>query len=879
MKDIFKHVSIRYKIILLTLAVVTFVISAALVMILQREYRIMNEDIRQEARTYVDILSHSSAEVMANQDLLQANSYLAVLQAFPLVENAAYIQYQTNTKSFQKIAQFDKNHTDNIEFRFPDKHLFNLPEATYNLIEDGSSLYCYRPIITDGQRTGVLAVRCSKSQMDKKIAELIWMMSWLFALLLLVSFAISTFVQRLITKPLMDLSAVANRISKEGDYSVRVSYESRDEMGKLYTSFNKMLSQINAQNQKIQEMNQSLDLKIQERVVELTTAKEESEKITLEAIAAKEKSEQLALELENKHKFDAALARFAEIMQSKSTENIEKWGDHVLLHLVRHLKALQAVLYSSEELGTNEIRLRLTSTYALDVKTILKKVMKAGDGLPGEAVKLREPIVIDNLPDGYLKVVSALGETDAKHLVIIPLIAEDAVQGVLELSSFEPFTEENINFLKDVSKSVAYSLLVVKNKDNIQRLLNETRMKNVMLTSQEEELKLKIAELETTQQEMQQVELSLRDSQDSLRSLNENLEKRVSERTQELQNTLTDLKSAQAQLVQSEKMASLGQLISGIAHEINTPIGAVKASASNMMDVLPPIVSYFPDFLLSLSDAERNTLQRLLNSSLVGIDYLNSREQRAKRKELKEYLEGYQVPNAEGIARKLIDIGIAQIEDQDLNLLKMERVDMALDFIYKFAQLNINIKNIQVASEKTNKIVFALKSHAHRQSDDKPVAIDLSQSLEVILTLYHNQIKHGIELSTHLEHVPTVWGYPDELGQVWTNIIHNALQAMEYKGHLEVNLRAEDDFAYVEIIDGGPGIPPEIQARIFEPFFTTKAQGEGTGLGLDICSKIIKKHYGTIQVQSEPGRTCFLIKLPLQNSFPETEPVLEAMNS
>jgi signal transduction histidine kinase len=177
-----------------------------------------------------------------------------------------------------------------------------------------------------------------------------------------------------------------------------------------------------------------------------------------------------------------------------------------------------------------------------------------------------------------------------------------------------------------------------------------------------------------------------------------------------------------------------------------------------------------------------------------------------------------------------------------------------------------NLNVIGQAAAKTRKTVYALKRYSHFQQDDKLEVVDLVDSLEVILTLYHNQLKHGVTVERKFDkEIPPILGYGDELGQVWTNIIHNAAQAMKYNGNLKVEIgRKDDKYAVVRITDNGPGIPPEIKDRIFEPFFTTKQQGEGTGLGLDICRKIVEKHQGTITVDSEPGRTCFTVTIPFQ---------------
>jgi signal transduction histidine kinase len=133
-----------------------------------------------------------------------------------------------------------------------------------------------------------------------------------------------------------------------------------------------------------------------------------------------------------------------------------------------------------------------------------------------------------------------------------------------------------------------------------------------------------------------------------------------------------------------------------------------------------------------------------------------------------------------------------------------------------------------------------------------------------VLTLYHNQLKHGIEVVKHYESLPNIPCYPDELNQVWTNLIQNAIQAMDGQGTLEIGVAQKDHHVVVRVTDSGSGISEEIRERIFEPFFTTKPAGEGSGLGLDIVQKIIDKHHGKIEIESQPGKTTFCVILPME---------------
>lgn len=142
--------------------------------------------------------------------------------------------------------------------------------------------------------------------------------------------------------------------------------------------------------------------------------------------------------------------------------------------------------------------------------------------------------------------------------------------------------------------------------------------------------------------------------------------------------------------------------------------------------------------------------------------------------------------------------------------------------------------------------------------------VDIVKSLENTLTILNYKLKHGVAVQRDYQRVPLlVNSFGSELNQVWTNIIDNAIDAMQGKGELRVRTYRDDGFVVVEIGDNGPGISPDVQPHIFEPFFTTKKVGEGTGLGLDTVQRIVKKHRGNIQVTSKPGDTCFQVWLPV----------------
>ena len=185
---------------------------------------------------------------------------------------------------------------------------------------------------------------------------------------------------------------------------------------------------------------------------------------------------------------------------------------------------------------------------------------------------------------------------------------------------------------------------------------------------------------------------------------------------------------------------------------------------------------------------------------------------------------------------------------------------------------------IRTAIGAIRRIVGALKRYS--RLDEAPLErVDVHAGIEDTLVILSHQLKYGengVNVKRSFGSLPAITAYVGELNQVWTNLIHNAIQAMDGRGEILIETKAENRDVIVAIEDTGPGIPSDVAARIFEPFFTTKAKGEGTGLGLSICARIVEKHGGTIRVESKPGRTRFEVRLPVEGPPPAPEPIREA---
>jgi PAS domain S-box-containing protein len=352
-------------------------------------------------------------------------------------------------------------------------------------------------------------------------------------------------------------------------------------------------------------------------------------------------------------------------------------------------------------------------------------------------------------------------------------------------------------------------------------------------------------------------------AEELLAHYHQTLEREVEARTRELSQALEHLKATQEELIQSEKMAALGQLIAGIAHEINTPLGAIRASIENVATALNQSLQQLPQLFRQLSAERQGDFFALLEIAREHRDFLSFREERKIKRSLQKELEGRGIDDADTIADTLVKLGITDDITPYLPLLRDRDRTLILDAAYNLSLQRTNSENIILAVERASKMVFALKNYARQDDSGQMTRASVSDGIDLVLTIYRNQLKRGINVSKHYAQVPPILCYPEALNQVWTNLIHNAIQAMSDRGTLEITVGQQADSVVVRITDSGAGIPEDIQGRIFEPFFTTKPAGEGSGLGLDIVRKIIHKHQGKIAVESRPGRTTFSVHLPI----------------
>lgn len=322
---------------------------------------------------------------------------------------------------------------------------------------------------------------------------------------------------------------------------------------------------------------------------------------------------------------------------------------------------------------------------------------------------------------------------------------------------------------------------------------------------------------------------------------------------------------AQRQLAQQEKLASLGQLVANVAHEINTPIGAIKSSGDNISNALNTAMSELADLMYRLDAATRQLFLQLIEQVNSGSAILNTREERRIVNDTSAQLEKHNISDARRKAGILVQLRAHHQIERFLHLLTHPECERILSAAHEIAAIVNSASNIHVAVDRVSKIVFAFKAFSRISTHHERSLSNLREGMETVLTLYQNKIAKGTELICQFEELPDMYCWPDELVQVWVNLIHNALQAMNYQGTLTIRMKQQGKEAVISIADTGPGIPESIRSKIFDVFFTTKAAGEGSGLGLDIVKKIVNKHHGRIEFTTEIGKgTCFYVYLPYE---------------
>ena len=389
-----------------------------------------------------------------------------------------------------------------------------------------------------------------------------------------------------------------------------------------------------------------------------------------------------------------------------------------------------------------------------------------------------------------------------------------------------------------------------------------------------------------------------------VRAASEGLERKVRMRTielttmnYELNEALEDLRETQAQLVLSERMAGLGLLVAGVAHEINSPTAAIRGSIDGLTSALARVSRHGVELAARAAPASVAGVLEALAPALAERPLPTSLTARKAVREIAAALEaagpsidptgvaprpagravGVPTPRdtaspierPHALAAELADLGATP--DDTVRLIEAlggahELAPAVVAALTDHVYLHRTASTIRHAIASIQRIVGALKSYSHLDQQAVRMEADIHEGLETTLALLHHTLR-DIVVERRFGSVPRIPVYVDELNQVWTNLIQNAQQALSNRpaggATITITTATSDAWVVVCVTDNGPGVPTEVLPRIFEPFFTTKPKGEGSGLGLGIARKIVDKHGGTMRCESEPGWTMFEVRLPI----------------
>jgi PAS domain S-box-containing protein len=368
--------------------------------------------------------------------------------------------------------------------------------------------------------------------------------------------------------------------------------------------------------------------------------------------------------------------------------------------------------------------------------------------------------------------------------------------------------------------------------------------------------------------ERKRAEEALRASERALREKTQELKRK----NEVLEGTLHQLREAQNQLIMQEKMASLGKLSAGMAHELNNPAAAAQRGAAQLQATFVQLQTIH--FRLGEQQLDRPHLEQLKQLQRVAWERahkpveLSALLRSDREMALEEWLKAQGVAAHSDLVPALVSLGYGKPEVEALAANFADaRFALVVDWLSCVYSVFSLVGQITLGTGRIAEIVKALKTYTYM--DQAPVqSVDVREGLDNTLIILHSKLKKGVTVRReYAPDLPVIQAYASELNQVWTNIIDNAIDAMGGKGTLIVRARRDGAWVVVEIEDDGPGIPEEIQSKVFDPFFTTKAPGSGTGLGLNISRNlVVQRHHGQLTFTSSPRGSCFRVCLPVSSS-------------
>ena len=338
----------------------------------------------------------------------------------------------------------------------------------------------------------------------------------------------------------------------------------------------------------------------------------------------------------------------------------------------------------------------------------------------------------------------------------------------------------------------------------------------------------------------------------------------------------TRVKNMEGYSQQREKLASLGTMAAGLAHELNNPATAARRASAHLREAVENLQSFACELHDQLTLEQWQHVIEASQDAIARVGKSPSLDSVARsdcEDEIGTWLEQHGVADGWKLAPAFVNAGMDSRELMALAVkLPVEASGCAFGWLEARLSLNSLLKEVEGSTARISELVKAVKSYSYMDQSPRQ-EVDVHEGIENTLTMLGHKLKNVTVTRKYDPAVPRILAYGGELNQVWTNLIDNAIDAVKGTGKICVATFLDDDQVVVEIADNGSGIPPDVQSHIFEPFYTTKGVGSGTGLGLVISNRIVaNRHGGEIEFQSTPGDTRFKVRLPIKHSPPVSNP-------
>ena len=562
---LFKDIPIQKKLMKVILLIIGVVLFVTCITFFIYEFYTFRQSTIEKVTTLGKIISANSTAALAFDNNDDASEILTALKAEPNIVAACL--YDTKGNLF---SQYPGN--------LKDIALLNLPhQETYRFTY--SHLEYFQPVMQEESLLGTLYLKFDLQVMYARLQLYGIVMVLVVMISLLLTYLLSKILQKNISRPILALAETARVISDQKDYSVRANVLGKDELGLLTDAFNQMLQQIQMQSKALNELNQNLEKKVEERTMELEIVNKELQKKEERQAHLLEELQITSGQIKLKNQLLTGISEVNDTL--RGAKDVHLLAQDIIEKIATYVNAQLGAIYLSE----NNDYLKLVAGYAFTTISEKQDKFNFGEGLVGQVARKGKRILITDVPENYIKIKSGLGNTLPKNILVSPIIFEGKIKGIIELGSLSEFTELHMEYLDLVTENIAVGINSSQSREGMKKLLEQTQSQADELEAQQEELKQTNEELTEQSQLLQSSEEELKVQQEELLEVNEELKEKA--KLLEEKNEAIE-QARQALILKAEEVEInskyKSEFLTNMSHELRTPLNSVLILAKLLAD-------------------------------------------------------------------------------------------------------------------------------------------------------------------------------------------------------------------------------------------------------------------------------------------------------